>query len=92
MHEGTRDVVHGPTGVSVRLTIRIELNHDRVLSYSMDTCLDGIKHQGYTVQHCLIEDDFTLIEDQIARYINDVNGGAATKSVRVTNVEPIESR
>ena len=92
MHEGTRDVIHSPSGVSVRLTIRVELNHDRVLSKSLENCFDDIEHYGYGVHECLIKGDFTLIEDHVARVINDVNGGSATKSVRVTKVQPITSR
>ena len=89
VHLGSRDVIHGPTGVSVRLTLRIELNHDRVLAYSIENSLDELEHMGYPTQICLNSGDFALIEDSVSERINFVNGDSATKSVRVTKVQQI---
>ena len=91
VHQVSRDVIHGPTGVSARLTVRIELNHDRVLSQSIENCLADIEHYGYSVHGSLSSGDFTFIEDYVSGRINGVNGRSATKSVSLTNVQTITS-
>ena len=92
VHEITRDVYHRATGVpaiSVRLSIRIELNHDRVLSQSIESCLDDIGNSNYTLHDSLRTGDYTFIANYASGRINDVNGESATKTVRVLKAETI---
>ena len=86
VHEVARDIIHGPTGVSVHVTLRIELNHDRILAQSINDCLVDIENYGYSVQASLNSNDYTFIEDYASRRINAVNGRSATRSVNVTEV------
>ena len=95
VHEISRDVFHRgyapgnvPT-VSVRISMRIELNHDRVLSRSIDTCLEDMENSVYPLHDSLRTGEFTFIENYASDRISSVNGGSAISSVRVTNVQTI---
>ncbi len=96
VHEIARDVFHrgyapgGVPAVSVRLSIRIELNHDRVLTRSIENCLVDVENSVYPFHDSLQSGDFTFITDYAADRISSVNGGSAVKSVRVTNVKTID--
>ncbi|MDA8745935.1 hypothetical protein N9N28_15010 [Rubripirellula amarantea] len=90
MHEVTQDVFFNePSRMSIRLTIRIKLNHDRVLSHSIDSCLDDIHHSSYTLHDCLSTGDETPLEVYVTRYIDGINGRSTTESVTIKSVENI---
>ena len=86
IHDFQRDVVHAPTGFSGRLTIRVELKHDRVVTFTLDEALDDLdKRFGYS----LFANDVTAVEDGIRRRLSAIIGDDAIHDVRVTAIDPI---
>ena len=96
VHMITRDVIHGGYSpnqippVSVRVTVKAELNHDRVLSRTVETCLEGLERSIEALSLSVRTGDFTYIEEYASDRITDINGGAAVKEVRVTHMETID--
>ena len=89
VHIMTRDLSHGPTGVDARFTVRIELNHDRVLSDSIQHCLDKPMAYGYFLSDVVHRGDSTNLANYVRHKIDSVNGTGTMRSFTVEKVEPI---
>ncbi|WP_146515078.1 hypothetical protein [Rubripirellula amarantea] len=71
------------------MTLRIELSHDRVLSYSIEHCLDDTGSYGYHLADAVHHKNSALLSDYIRWKIDSVNGSGVTRDVSVTQVVPI---
>ena len=70
------------SGVHVRLTVRIELSHDRVFAHTIDNCLDNIVYASHSLYTSL-----SAVTDHLSKharnYLETHNGSSAIKSVEL---------
>lgn len=78
-----------PNGFDVRLTVRIQLNHDRVFSHSIDGCLMEIEHVSHSLYDSLSVGDPTFVEEFVAGELTRFNGTSAVRSVELLDFKTL---
>ncbi|MGB7327922.1 MAG: hypothetical protein WBD31_23810 [Rubripirellula sp.] len=87
IHEIVRDVNNNSSGVHVRLTVRIELSHDRVLSHTIEHCLDNIVYASHSLYASVKAGDRSFVETYARNYLEAHNGSSAIKSVTLVDTK-----
>ena len=75
------------SGVHVRLTVQIQLSHDRVLAHTIENCLDNIVYASHSLYTSLNAGDRSFVETYVRNYLETHNGSSAIESVELVDFQ-----
>ncbi|MEL6107154.1 MAG: hypothetical protein AAFU85_14015 [Planctomycetota bacterium] len=86
-HSITREVRHEPTDERIRIVTRIRLKHDRVLSRSIETCVERLAYENHSRGNSLEFIDKAFIEEYAMSQLEYANGSSCVESVSVESIQ-----